>query len=511
MHDLRAAKILVLAALAMVLVLTTNFSTAAFTSSSTSTATVRAAADWTPPTVEVLGLASTFKGDITLAATASDNESGIAGVTIERRRSGTTTWVDVCVATRAPYSCTWRTAGTDDGRHEVRASATDGAGYSTVSSIAVIVVDNTAPTVTMKDPGSPLNGTKTFEATGVADATSGVARVDIQYALGSGTWQNLCTVLGPTSTWSCSYDTRALPNGSHSFRAIATDVAGNPRTSAAVPGRVVDNTAASISLKDPGTVLAGSVTLEATASSTAGVTSVRFEYAPSGTNAWSVIGTDLTAPYSLGWSTTAVTNGVYDLRAVMVHGTDATTTASAVLGARRVENAPLLAGLDVQAVSGTSPGMVSTGDGITFTYTRRVDMSTLVTGWDGTAMPVTVRLRDGRVPGLGLGNKDTILDVLDGSTPVNLGSVNVREGYLGNGSTVMFAGSMIASTTVVGGIERSTITVVLGQPTSGASELKNVPTAQTMAWYPSGKVTDLLGRASATTETHETGALDVDF
>ncbi|GGK78373.1 hypothetical protein [Ornithinimicrobium pekingense] len=144
MRDLRSTKVLVLGALAMMLLLTTNFSTAAFTSSSTGTGTVRAAADWTPPTVRLL------------------------------------------------------------------------------------------------DPGSPLSGTRTFAASDVTDAISGVVRVEIQRApRGADTWSAVCTASAPP--WSCSADTTVIADGSYDFRAVATDAAGNPGTSAVIADRVIAN------------------------------------------------------------------------------------------------------------------------------------------------------------------------------------------------------------------------------------------------------------------------------
>ena len=89
-----------------------------------------------------------------------------------------------------------------------------------------------APTVTMTDPGSPLSGTRTFAAT-AADAHSGLATVEIQYAAsGTSTWKSLCTI--EAEPWSCRAATNDLANGTYSFRAIATDEAGNATTSAAV-------------------------------------------------------------------------------------------------------------------------------------------------------------------------------------------------------------------------------------------------------------------------------------
>ena len=75
---------------------------------------------------------------------------------------------------------------------------------------------------------------------------------------------------------------------------MATDAAGNATTSAVIANRVVDNTVSSVSLNDPGTYLSGTVTLTAVANSTAGVTSVRIQRAPTGSSTWTDVCTDTT-------------------------------------------------------------------------------------------------------------------------------------------------------------------------------------------------------------------------
>ena len=68
--------------------------------------------------------------------------------------------------------------------------------------------------------------------------------------------------------------------------AAATDAAGNVTTSAPVTNRVVDNTVSSVTVEDPGAFLTGTVTVQANATSTAGVTSVRIQQAPAGSSTW---------------------------------------------------------------------------------------------------------------------------------------------------------------------------------------------------------------------------------
>ncbi|MFE7631624.1 Ig-like domain-containing protein [Kocuria sp. NPDC057446] len=582
---------------------TAEFSSASFTSRTANPqSTVRAAADWTPPTTSLTSPGATVTGSVVLTASAADAESGIAVVEIQVQPAAGGTWQSVCRLTATPFSCTWSTTTVPDGSYALRAVATDRAGYSTVSSsvstivansstvfladpgdvlrgsaqltatvlhsgtaapavrfeyfaigvagakwttactaqtgqyscswstttvssgdydlraVAVsgtgnstttsysatradVLVDNTAPAVTMTDPGSPLSGTRTFAAT-ATDPHSGIAQVVLQYApTGSTVYQQLCVVA--EEPYSCRYDTTRLGNGTYSFRAVATDAAGNTTTSGAVNNRTVDNTVSSVSLEDPGAYLSGVETLTAVANSTAGIQSVQIQYAPTGGSTFTTICSDTTGPYTCDWTTTAVADGAYDLRAVLTDGSGKVTT-SAVVAGRHVDNAPLR-GADVQTANGgTTIGRLDARDSITYTYTGQVAPSSVAPGWDGTqALPVVVTL-NGTTNG-------SVLTVGRTGGAVNLGPVNLRQTYIRSGRTATFEATMTKSTAVVNGVPRSTITVTLGAATGGAGQLRTTSTAASMVWTPSAAVVDLAGKPCSTSPVTETGALDREF
>ena len=361
---------------------------------------------------------------------------------VEYAVAGTTNWKTACTYALLSTDCTWSTAGIANGFYDLRAVAS-GVGTSYYSAVNTdILVDNTAPTVTMIDPGTPLSGTRTFAAT-ATDADSGVARVVVEYALsGSSAFKTLCTIID--APFSCRYATTALANGTYSFRAIATDVAGSTTTSTAITGRIVDNTPASVSVEDPGQYLSGAVTIAANANSTAGISSVRIQRAPTGATTWTDICTDTTSPYSCSFNTTAVSDGNYDLRAILLDGTGTTTTSS-VVSARTVDNSVVRA-IDVQATNGGgTAGKLDNGDKLTYTYSELINPTSLLAGWDGNATAVSLRLRDGNT--LGLGNTGDSIDVLKGSTSVNLGSVILNGDFIKSNKTAIFNATMTASTT----------------------------------------------------------------
>ncbi len=579
-------------------------STAAFTAGSRNAASnVTASPDWTPPTVSLQNPGSPVKDTVTLTAAASDGETGVKAVVISYLAPGASSWVDVCTATTAPYSCAWNTKALADGSYQLRARATDNAGYATTSDavtttvanttlvtlgdpgevvrgtvpltttihnggllpytvrveyavagsgswkqlctsltaphtcswntttlandyydlrsvatsgtttytsavLADVLVDNLAPTVTMTDPGSPLSGTRTFEAT-ASDAHSGIASVVLQYAAtGSTTYRTLCTTT--VAPYSCRVDTTTLPDGSYTLRAVATDVAGNATTSALVTSRVVDNTVSSVSMEDPGAFLTGTVALTASASSTAGVTSVRIQRAPSGTTTWTDVCTDTAAPYTCSWNTTTVADGLYDLRAVLLDGTGKVTT-SATLGARRVDNAPFR-GVDVQTANGgTSAGRLEAADTMTYTFSGQLNHGTVTSGWTGAALPVTVRVRDGNLYTPSRGNTGDTLEVLRNGVAVNLGQVVLRGEHVRSSRNVTFNATMTAGTVTVDGVVRSTVTLQLGTVVSGSSSIRTSSAGGTMSWTPSNLATDVVGMACSVAPVSETGALDREF
>ncbi len=421
--------------------------------------------------------------------------------------AGANKWNTLCLNLLAPYNCAWvTTAFTSGESYDLRAVAVSGLTPTYSETITDVLVDNTAPTVTINDPGTPLRGVSTFAAV-AADGQSGVAQVQLQYARsGTSTWAPLCTVAVPP--YSCRFDTTALANASYSFRAVATDEAGISTTSAAVTNRVVDNTVSSVSVEDPGAYLTGNATLTAAANSTAGVGSVRIQTAPAGTAAWTTRCTLAAAPFSCVWDTRTVADGQYDFRAILTDGTGKETISATVAG-RRVDNSPLR-GADIQAANGTGiPGRMDAGDTLSFTYSQQVNLASVTPGWTGAALPVTLRLRDGNL--LGTGNSGDTLDVQRPGSTVNLGTVNTKGNFAKNRKTVTYNATMTAATVTVAGVPSTVVTVTLGSPASGAGSIRTFSNGASMVWTPTSSVTSTAGVPSSLAPATETGVLDRDF
>lgn len=186
--------------------------------------------DSTPPTVSLTSHSSgaTLSGTVTLTASASDPESGVASVRFRRGSNVNIGSLD----TASPYSVSWNTAQVANGTYSLTVIATNNANLSATSTPITVTVSNavsnpdtTAPTVSFTSPqnNATLSGALNLSAS-ASDAQSGVASVQFQI---DGSDLGLEDTASPfTLFWNSS----GIPNGLHTLRAIATDNAGNSNT-----------------------------------------------------------------------------------------------------------------------------------------------------------------------------------------------------------------------------------------------------------------------------------------
>jgi chitinase len=300
------------------------------------------------PTVSLTDPGTPLRGTVTLGASTT---GAIVSVTIQRSPAGASTWTNICTDPSSPYTCSFDTTVPADGLYDLRATADTGSGIVTSAVIADRRIDNTAPSVTMTDPGTPLSGTVSLGATATDTGGSGVSTVTIQRSpAGVGTWTDVCT--DSSSPYSCSFDTTAVGDALYDFRAFGSDVAGNSSTNSTVSNRRIDNVAPTVSLTDPGANLRGTVTLDATASDGGGILNVRFQRSPATLNIWTDICTDATSPYSCSFDTTVPGDGLYDLRALATD--NASRTATSTVSNRRIDNT-------APSVTMTDPGTPLSG------------------------------------------------------------------------------------------------------------------------------------------------------
>jgi hypothetical protein len=455
------------------------------------TPTLTRRVDNTAPTVAVTDPV-VMRGVVTLAATAADGAgTGVASVKVEYRVSGAATWTTACTDTTAPYTCSFDTAGAN-GLYDLRATATDVTGQSTVSAVLTRRADNTAPSsATLVNPGTTLQGAVAVSGT-AADAGSGVASWTLQFrTAGTGAWTDGCA--DTTSPYGCTWATTAVADGLYDLRALATDGGGLTIASTVLTNRRVDNLGPTVALADPGGPLRGAVTLTATATDPAGMTSVTFERKPAAGSTWTTICNDTTSPWSCSWTTTGLADGIYDLRA---RATDALghVTTSIVTGKQVDNTAPIPT--DVQAGNGGAvAGQPEAGDWLRFTWSEALRPASVRTGWTGTALAVVVTITDA-------GTRDTLtIAPASGGGTVNLLGAALRlNADVAGSATVVFDATMTQSATA--------ITVTLGAKRSGTVKTGG---ARAMSWTASASATDAAGNPSTTTVVTESGASDADF
>jgi hypothetical protein len=305
-------------------------SQAAFVATSANPDTFATAAVFNAVSVTLTDPGTPLRATTGLSATATSDRP-IVGVRFQTAPAGSGTWTDRCTDDIAPYACDWDTTGVADGSYDVRAIALDASGYSQNSTVGARRVDNTAPTATLTDPGSPLTGTRTVSAT-ASDTGGGIASVAFEYRT-SGSWTALCT--DSNAPYSCAWDTAALPDGLYDVRATATDDAGNTAGST-VANRLLDNGAPTIAVTTDTTPKRGTITLQSTSGdgSGTGVASVTYRVRTSPAGAWSTACTTASAPFSCSFDTTTRSDGLYDLQAIATDGVSLATTSATVTGVR---------------------------------------------------------------------------------------------------------------------------------------------------------------------------------
>lgn len=385
-------------------------------------------------------------------------------------------------------------------------TAVSGATYTATSSQGVTVGaanDWTPPTTTLAAVASPASGTVTLTAS-AADDRGTVASVSVQRApAGTTSWTTVCT--RTVAPYSCSWDTSAVADGPWALRSVATDDSGYVGTSAVVT-TTVDNSTAAVRVTSPvaGTVLGSSTTVTAEASSNRSVDAVTLQYRPTGAATWTSICEDTVAPYSCTWDSGQAASGGYELRAVLTYA-GTRTLASATVG---VTVAGTVRGSDVQVTDVQTPGTPATGDVVTLTYSGLVAPGSLKAGWSGSgSTALSIDFHGQNV----LGNPITTNRDWAAFVGANLGHLSFEQNYVQPQATVRFAASMTQSTQVVGGASVTVVTVTLGLPTSGATNLKSGTSAVNVSWAPSGAATSTTGVPVVTTTVVEKGAADRDF
>jgi hypothetical protein len=457
-----------------------------FTASTSSTGSFTAAADFNTVVVSLTNPGTPLNGTVSLSATAT-SDRGVASVVMQSAPTGTSDWVTICTDNVAPYTCSWNTTAIADDSYDLRATATDTAGYSQTSTVTGRVVDNFSLTVTLSDPGA-MSGSEALTAT-AANPSGGLQTLKIQQrAPGAPSWTNVCS--GATTPQNCSLDTTQLPDGPRELRAVATDLGNHAAQTVAIT-RTIDNSPPTTTPSIPPSG-SGNVSMSASAQDDgSGIAYVAFEALYGG--AWYEFCRDTSAPYTCSGDSAAVADGTYSIRVVVENnaGVKTYSTPTSIV----IDNAPR--GTDVQAGNGgATAGLLQSGDWVRFTWTEQIAPASVLSGWNGAGQAIRVRISDN-------GTNDQ-MDFLDatGATRLNLVSTAADLKLGGNyvTSTTTFNATMTQSGT--------SITVTLGSLIGGSPTTAG---AATMTWLPSTGATDTTSHATISALVTESGGADVDF
>jgi chitinase len=238
---------------------------------------------------------------------------------------GASTPVDSSMVTNHQMALTNLAAGTT---YHCRVRST--AGSSTAASNDQICstpggADTTTPSVAITSPAAGATLSGSVNVTAAASDNVGVASV--QFKVDGG---NVGASVA-SAPYEYTLSTTALPNGSHTISAVATDAAGNSTTSASltvtVNNTTKDTTPPTVSMNSPasGATVSGTVAVTATAADNVSVASVQFQL-----DGASLGGINTAAPYAYTWDSAKATNGSHSLRAIATDGAGNTATSASV-------------------------------------------------------------------------------------------------------------------------------------------------------------------------------------
>ncbi len=251
----------------------------------------------------------------TIGATATDTGSGIDYVKFEQCNSagptcGVSDWTTLTIDTSLPYSVAWPIP--TDGVRLLAVTAVDNAGRQAYETVPV-TIDRTAPTTALTAPvaAANLRGTAPVAGSASDPAPGGVQLVEFQLTTNGGAFTDPSFDSDASTPYTGSLDTTAHADGLYDIRTFTSDVSGNSTASGPVTIRI-DNTLPTGTVTAPaaGANLRGStVALTSnSADSGSGVATVQFQRSPAGAGTWTNQGAT--------FDTTAVSDGLYDLRVV---------------------------------------------------------------------------------------------------------------------------------------------------------------------------------------------------
>jgi hypothetical protein len=195
--------------------------------------------------------------------------------------------------------------------------------------------------------------------------------------------------------------------------------------------------------------------------------------------------------------------------------TDKASNSAATNWSTTIDNtAPLGSNLQATNTSGGTVGKAEQGDTLTLTYSEPIEPGSILSGWNGGATNVVVRVTTGIALIGGLLGQNEGLQVFDATntTALPLGAVDLKQQYVAKtlallSGTMTFGASPGTPSTM--SISGGVVTIVLGA--HAGNNALTVTTPGTMAWGPSTTPYDRAANAVSAATANESGSADVEF
>ncbi len=249
---------------------------------------------------------------ITVSASATRTNNNLPITKVEFFAGTTLIGTD----TTSPYSIVW--ANVQPGTYSLTAKATDSSGATATSAARSIRVNN-LPSVSLTAPANGVNFTpgSTISLTATASDTDGTVS-QVQFFQGT-------TLIGSDTSSPYSFSWTNVAAGSYALTAKATDNNSGVTTSTTV--NITVDASPTVSLTAPANnavfLPGASITVSANAADTGGsVAKVDFF------DGATLIGTDITSPYSIAWTNAA--SGTHTITARATDNQGVATTSAAV-------------------------------------------------------------------------------------------------------------------------------------------------------------------------------------
>jgi hypothetical protein len=310
-----------------------NISTGAVTSPSVTLDTTPPALSLTAPAgAEFLASGSSFN----ITWSASDLHLAPTPIKLEYTLNGGSSWTTIATAQSNTGTYAWTVPSDDVSNAQVRITAIDDVGLSTVKTSPNFTIDSTVPSVAVTAPNGSevIAGGATYNITWTAtDTNFGTTPVDLSYSTNSGsTWTSIATNQANSGTY--AWTVPSIDSATVRVKVTATDRVGHAVSDTSDTDFAIDKTNPTLSLTSltGGQVIRGgtSVAITWTASDLhLGATPIKIEYSSDNGLTWNTIAASTANSGTYSWSVPSIdtVNALVRVTAtdVVSHATAATS------------------------------------------------------------------------------------------------------------------------------------------------------------------------------------------